>query len=136
MKIINFELPKDVLEILYSSMGEPCIRSSEETRLAIREIIREEFLSGYENYSHNIQLEIKKRKISSFYDYCINCNKRLHSNLGHFRYKNMNIYELRFCCDCFEKFKGKTLEEFPDSIIEKINKKVKDFRKCNRKDLD
>lgn len=133
MKIIHIELTDDYLDLLENMTEGPCIFPSEETRVAVREMIREEFLSGNEENHQDFQLKLKERGCSPFYDYCINCDKRVYSELRHLKYKNRNIFELRFCCFCFEKFKGKTLEDLPDSIIEKINRKLSEFRKIKYK---
>ncbi len=133
MKIIHIELTDDYLDQLENITGCPCIFPSEETRIAIREMIREEYLSGNEGNHQDFQNKLKERRYSAFYDYCINCDQRIYSKIGHLKYKNRDIFELRFCCSCFEKFKGKTLEDFPDLIIEKINRKLSEFRKIKNK---
>jgi hypothetical protein len=37
--------------------------------------------------------------------------------------------ELKFCCSCFKKFEGKTLDELPDRVINKIRRKLKKYNK-------
>ena len=47
--------------------------------------------------------------------------------MKNFSQKNLRVFELKFCCSCFKKFKDKTLKEFPDNLIKKIQKKIEDF---------
>jgi hypothetical protein len=45
----------------------------------------------------------------------------------------MDIFELKFCCICFEKFEGKSLDELPALLIKKIQKKLKEYKNQTKK---
>ena len=68
MKIIDIELTDDYLDLLENMTEGGCIFPSEETRIAVREMIREEFLSGNEEHHLDFQFKLKERGCSAFYD--------------------------------------------------------------------
>ncbi|MGB5913212.1 MAG: ribbon-helix-helix domain-containing protein [Promethearchaeia archaeon] len=76
-----------------------------------------------------LEKELGKLKIFNFFDYCINCEKKLDSLEGknHKFHKNFEVFELKFCCSCYKKFKDKSFDEFPAYLIKKIKKKVKEY---------
>jgi len=108
----------------------------EHVRLAIREQIREEFIFTEQirnefKFTRKTEREIEEEKITRFFDYCINCERRVDSitRRNHFFHKNIEVFELKFCCSCYKQFKDKTLDEFPAHLIDSIQKKVKAYKK-------
>jgi hypothetical protein len=77
-----------------------------------------------------LENELEKLYISQFFDYCINCERKLDRLAGknHKFQNNIEIFELKFCCSCYNKFKNKTFDEFPVDIINRIRKKVKTYK--------
>jgi len=76
-----------------------------------------------------LEKELGKLKIFNFFDYCINCEKKLDRLAGknHKFHKNFEVFELKFCCSCYKKFKDKPFNEFPAYLIKRIKKKVKEY---------
>jgi len=130
MRIVTVDLSdSDIKELLEGSRCNGTYRP-EHVRLAIREQIRNEF-----KLTRKTKKEIEEEKITSFFDYCINCERRLH-NIGrrnHFFHKNIEVFELKFCCSCYEQFKDKSFDEFPAHLIDSIQKKIKAYKKYNLK---
>lgn len=126
MKIITINLPKSYtlrLEKMSQGIG---VSRSELIREAIKDFLVNELL-----FIEEIKKEDKRKLISRFFDYCINCERKLHhtSSRNHFFHKTIEIFKLKFCCSCFKLFKDKTLDEFPADLIDKIKKKIKAFKK-------
>lgn len=141
MRIVTVDLSdSDIKELLEGSRCKGTYRP-EHVRLAIREQIRNEFISSEQirnefKFTMKTKKEIEEEKITSFFDYCINCERRLDSitRKNHFFHKNIEVFELKFCCSCYKQFKDKTLDEFPTHIIDSIQKKVKAYKKYNLKE--
>ena len=78
-----------------------------------------------------ITRRIEKEKITRFFDYCINCERELDNTArkNHHFHKNIEVFELRFCCSCHKLFKDKSFEEFPASLFNKIKQKIKTYKK-------
>lgn len=126
MRIITVDLSdSDIKELLEGSRCNGTNRP-EHLRLAIREQIRNEFI-----LAGKTEKEIEEEKIARFYDYCINCERRVDSitRRNHFFHKNIEVFELKFCCSCYKQFKDKSLDEFPAHLIDGIRKKVKAYKK-------
>jgi len=83
-----------------------------------------------------IKKKIEREKVSRFFNYCINCERKLDSTArrNHRFHKNIEIFELRFCCTCYEQFKDKSLDGFPANIIDNIYRKIKAYKKYISKD--
>ncbi len=126
MRIITVDLSdSDIKELLEGSICTG-INRPEHVRLAIRDQIRNEFkLAG------KTEKEIEEEKITRFFDYCINCERRLDNTArrNHFFHKNIEVFELKFCCSCYEQFKDKSFDEFPAHLINNIQKKIKAYKK-------
>ena len=77
-----------------------------------------------------LEKELDKLKIFHFFDYCINYEKKLDRLAGknHKFHKNFEVFELKFCCSCYKKFKDKSFDEFPGYLINRIKKKVKAYK--------
>jgi hypothetical protein len=103
------------------------IERSEQIRIAVREFLRNESIS----LSRILDNIAKQNENIKFFDCCINCGKKLdtYPKDNHFFHKTNEIFILKFCCYCFKQFKDKTLDEFPEDLIEKIKEKVKKFKK-------
>ncbi len=83
----------------------------------------------------NLEEELDKLQITHFFEYCINCERKLDRLAGknHKFYKNFEIFELKFCCSCYTKFKDKSFNEFPVNLINRIKNKVKAYRDYKEK---
>ena len=126
MKIITVDLPRSYkisLEKMSQVIG---VSRSELLRVAIKD-----FLINELTFIEELKKEDKRTLISRFFDYCINCKRRLNnsSRRNHFFHKTIEIFKLKFCCFCYKRFKDKTINEFPADLIDKIKKKIKDFKK-------
>ena len=131
MRIITVDLSdSNIKELLEGSICTGTYRP-EHLRLAIRDQIRNEFI-----LAGKTEKEIEEEKITRFFDYCINCERRVDNitRRNHFFHKNIEIFELKFCCSCYKQFKDKTLDEFPAHIIDNIQKKVKVYKKYRLRD--
>ena len=83
-----------------------------------------------------IKKKVEREKVSRFFNYCINCERKLDSTArrNHRFHKNIEIFELRFCCICYEQFKDKSLDGFPANITDNIHRKIKAYKKYNSKE--
>jgi len=79
-------------------------------------------------------LELNRKKRIEFYNFCITCDRRLHPKSKPVNYRGVNVMELRFCCSCFKKYEGKSLDELPDYVIKKIRRKLKNYEKLRGRD--
>ena len=155
MRNITINLP-DVYVKLLTQIGEKTGRSrSELIRIAIKDRLEKDlpFFAIIEKILPDIQLERRKReeiqkKIEfkrlaelekkrdlEFYNYCILCDRKLHPEITPKRINGVNIYELRFCCMCFEKYEGLTLDELPKSVSRNIKKKLERYEALTKKSL-
>ena len=125
MKIISVQLPESYTRLLEKMTPEIGVSRSELIRIAIRDFLRNELI-----FSEELKKEDRKIKIERFFDYCINCEKKLHSPSvrNHFFHKTIEIFKLKFCCSCYKNYKDKSFSEFPEELIEKIRKKIKAFK--------
>ncbi len=152
MRNITINLP-DVYVKLIAQIGEKTGRSrSELIRIAIKDRLEKDlpFFAIIENKFPDIQLErrkreeiqkkiefkrlveLKKKRELEFYNYCILCDRKLHPETRPKKINGFDVYELRFCCSCYEKYEGKTLDEFPDLISKKIQKKLEKYKKIKK----
>ena len=125
MRIITVEIPEEYLRLLEERSG--CIRVSwsKELQEAIRTQLINELRLGEKR-----EKDTEKKKITKFFDYCINCENKLDyiARRNHFFYKNIEVFELKFCCSCYKQFKDKSFDEFPVGLIDKIRKKIKAYK--------
>ena len=152
MRNITINLPEAYVKLL-AKVGEKTGRSrSELIRIAIKDRLEKDlpFFALIENIYPDIQLErkkkeeiknkieikrlleLKKKRELEFYNYCIFCDRKLHPESKPIEFNNFNIFELRFCCICYEKFEGKSLDEFPDSISKKIQEKLERYKEITK----
>lgn len=152
MRNITINLPDLYLEILDKLRQEQGTSRSELIRRAIKELldtdlpfnnilnqlfpelnverkVREELRKKLEMKK---LLELKRLKKTEFYNFCIACDRRLHSITKPVNHKGVNVMELKFCCSCFKKFEGKTLDELPDRVINQIRRKLKKYNKSRK----
>ncbi len=125
MKIITVDIPEEYLRLLEERGGCTGINISEHIRLAVRTQLINELRLGEKR-----EKDIEKKKITKFFDYCINCESKLDNieRRNHFFYKNIEVFELKFCCSCYKQFKAKSFNEFPVCLIDKIRKKIKTYK--------
>jgi len=131
MRIITVNLPDSYIRSLEKISLITCASRSELLRQAIKSyIIKEIKLVG------KTWKEIDEKKITRFFDYCINCERKLDNRArrNHFFHKNIEVFELKFCCSCYKQFKDKSLDEFPAHLIDSIQKKIKAYKKYSLRD--
>ncbi|MHA2430121.1 MAG: hypothetical protein ACXACC_03695, partial [Promethearchaeota archaeon] len=56
------------------------------------------------------------------------CEKKIDRGKNHKFHKNFEVFQLKFCCSCYKKFKDKSFDEFPGYLINRIKKKVKSYK--------
>jgi Arc/MetJ-type ribon-helix-helix transcriptional regulator len=125
MKIITVNLPESYVRSLEKIILGTSSTRSELLREAIRTYIIKEL-----KLAELLKKKFEERKITRFFDYCINCERKIHhrSRNSHLFHKNIEVFELKFCCECYDKFKSKTFEEFPANLIDNIQKKIKTYK--------
>ena len=64
---------------------------------------------------------------SQIFNRCIYCGQWLHTPGKEYTLRKIKVKELKFCCDCFKKFKGKTLEKLRSSVVKTIERNIKKF---------
>ena len=64
---------------------------------------------------------------SQIFNRCIYCGQWLHTPGKEYTLRKIKVKELKFCCDCFKKFKGKTLEKLRSSVVKSIERNIKKF---------
>lgn len=131
MKLITAKLPDSYIRLLEKSRLCTGISRSELLRQAIRDYLIKEIC-----FADKLEKAFEDKKITRFFDYCINCEKKLHSpsRMNHHFHKNIEVFELKFCCSCYEKVKDTSFDEFPAHIIDKIKKKIKAYKKYSVRD--
>jgi len=126
MKLVPVDVPESYLKLIKKSCICTGITRSELVRQAVRAyLVRELRLAeGLEN-------ELEDKKSTRFFDYCINCERKLHTEAGksHLFHKNIEVFVLRFCCTCYKQFKDTSFDDFPAQLIDNIRKKIKKYKK-------
>lgn len=148
MKNVAIYLPEIYLELLKELERKTGANRSELVRRAIKEhleknqqlltLIKEVFphierdpIKRLENQLElklQKEIELDKEKIANFFDYCIICDRKLHTKENYYKFKNIDIYELKFCCNCYDKFKISTLQELPKSLLTLVQKKLEAYK--------
>lgn len=126
MKLITINLPDSYIRAIEKMSLNTEVSRAELIRQAIRSFLIREM-----SFFKKLEKETKADKITRFFDYCINCGKKLHRIEGgnHHFYKNIEVFQLKFCCSCYEQFKDKKFENFPKNLIESIYKKLSAYKK-------
>ena len=144
MRNITINLPEAYLKLL-EKIGQKTNKSrSELVRIAIKKRLEKdlslfslimETFPEIEIERKKREIELQKEKISKFFNFCINCGTKLHTGnqKNHYKYMNMDIFELKFCCICFKKFEGKSLDELPALLLKKIQQKLKEYKNQTKK---
>ena len=116
MRTITIYLPELLLLGLEELIRKTGRSRSEFIRMAIKDLIEKE-------------LQIQRGSFNKFFNFCINCDVELHTHnrMNHYKYMNYEIFELKFCCSCFENFKNTSFDDLPESLLKKIQKKVKEY---------
>ena len=126
MKLVPVDVPESYLKLIKKSCICTGINRSELVRQAVRAyLVRELRLAeGLEN-------ELEDKMSFGFFEYCINCERKLHTEAGksHLFHKNIEIFVLRFCCACYRQFKNTSFDDFPAQLIDDIRKKIKKYKK-------
>ncbi|MFX0106251.1 MAG: ribbon-helix-helix domain-containing protein [Candidatus Hodarchaeota archaeon] len=132
MKLITVNLPDSYLKLLEKNSLCSGISRSELLRQAIRSYLIKEL-----KFAKRLEKALEDKKITRFFNYCINCDQRLHtiSSGNHHFHKNVEVFELRFCCSCYERFKDISIDEFPEHLIKKIQRKIKIFKNYMNSDM-
>ena len=126
MKIISADVPDSYLKLIEKCSECAGINRPEHLRLEIRSQIRRELLDDEE-----LEKELEDKKITGFFDYCINCEIKLYNEARnrHFYHKDIEVFELKFCCACYRQFKDISFDDFPTHIINNIRKKIKKYKR-------
>ena len=127
MKLIKVKVPDEYIQNLEKLIGMNSHHEErrEDFRLLIRERIRNE-IRNLENINSHVKIDKKNYKP---YELCIFCDLILHNPKKPYNFKKYNIIELRPCCHCIKKYEGKSFEELPANIREKILKKAEKIYK-------
>ena len=126
MKLITVNLPDSYLKLLERISICTGIKRAELLRQAIGSYIIKEI-----NFAKKLEKGLEDKKITRFFDYCINCEGKLHTEVGksHLFHKNIEVFELKFCCACYRRFKDISFDDFPAHLIDNIRKKIKAYKK-------
>ncbi|MFX1303990.1 MAG: ribbon-helix-helix protein, CopG family [Promethearchaeota archaeon] len=125
MKIVTVNIPDSYLRLLEKSSLCTGIYRSELIRQAVRSYLIKEM-----KFAKRLEIEVEDKRITRFFEYCINCERKLHTieRRDHLFHKKVEVFQLRFCCSCYDKFKNTPFNKFPKQIIDKIKKKVKAYK--------
>ncbi|KKM22660.1 hypothetical protein LCGC14_1623010 [marine sediment metagenome] len=126
MKLITVILPDSYVKSLEKIGIYTGINRSELLRQAIGPYIIKEI-----KFAKKLEKELENEKITRFFDYCINCERKLHikGRKSHLFHKNIEVFELKFCCACYRRFKDISFDDFPAHLIDNIRKKIKAYKK-------
>ncbi len=142
MRIVTVSLPDSQIRLIEEISSRICASRSELLRVAIKQFLLKELAYAQKLEEEQVvttnetvlvqklEKELEKLRIIHFFDYCINCEKKLDILAGknHRFHKNYEIFELKFCCSCYRKFKDKSFDEFPAYLVNRIKKKVKAYK--------
>jgi len=126
MKLVPVDVPESYLKLIKKSCICTGITRSELVRQAVKSFLISELkLAG------RLEKELEVEKITGFFDYCINCETKLHNKArkSHLFHKNIEVFVLRFCCACYRQFKDTSFDDFPAHLIDNIRKKIKKYKK-------
>jgi hypothetical protein len=126
MKIITIDLPDSYLQLLEKENNCPSLNIPNHIRLQIREDLRQELILAGE-----LGYEPLKKKSVEFFNSCMNCGRRIYNkeHKNHLFYKNIEVFMMKFCCFCYDQFKGIAFEDFPLHIIDNIRKGREEYKK-------
>jgi len=126
MKLVTVDVPESYLKLLKKSSVCTGTNRSELVRQAVRAFLVREL-----RLAEGLENELEDNKITGFFDYCINCERKLHTEAGksHLFHKNIDVFVLRFCCTCYRQFKDTSFDDFPAHLIDNIRKKIKKYKK-------
>lgn len=127
---LRYSQENRIIELLSSGLSIDVLKRVEFTSVSIRDG------SAQYRFTEIIKIQVKNRAtciIRDFYNYCVLCSSTLHNTRNPRKYKNCDVFELRFCCSCYKKYENKTIDEFPKSLIDVINQKVKDHIEFKKK---
>ncbi len=125
MKLVPVDVPESYLKLIKKSCICTGITRSELVRQAVRAFLVREL-----RLAEGLEDELEDKKFTGFFDYCINCERKLHTEAGksHLFHKNIEVFVLRFCCACYRKFKDTSFDDFPERLIVNIRKKIKKYK--------
>lgn len=123
----DFDLTKEAEEQLKSE-----IQKRIEHEFGVR--LKSNSQKRLEGYSEFDNKETSKLKDYKFFNYCIICDRRLHSKENYQKILNVEVFNVRFCCACFKKYKIKILKKIPENLITLILKKMDMFQKHKKGD--
>ena len=126
MKLVPVDVPESYLKLIKKSCICTGINRSELVRQAVRAFLVRELRLGEE-----LENELEDKMFTGFFDYCINCERKLDKEAGksHLFHKNIEVFVLRFCCACYRQFKDTSFDDFPAHLIDNIRKKIKKYKK-------
>ncbi|MFX1426628.1 MAG: hypothetical protein ACFFBE_09255 [Promethearchaeota archaeon] len=83
-----------------------------------------------------LRKKIEVEKINKFFNYCINCGSRLDykTRRNHLIHKNIEVFNLKFCCYCYEQFMDYSVDELPAYLLEDIQNKIRAYKEFHLRD--
>ena len=126
MKLVPVDVPESYLKLIKKSCICTGINRSELVRQAVRAFLVREL-----RLAEGLENGFEDKRSTGFFEYCINCERKLHTEAGksHLFHKNIEVFVLRFCCACYRKFKDTSFDDFPAQLIDNIRKKIKKYKK-------
>ena len=136
MKNITIFLPDKYVELIQ----EICMKNNTSRSALIRQAIRERLIEEIEfkgllsDHFLAIELTVKEREALEFYRYCIACGEEIHNSNHPFKHElSFDVMELKFCCSCYKKYEGLTLNDFPDDFLKKIQARLEKYKEIKSK---
>lgn len=83
----------------------------------------------YPSFSQFVRYAILNLILEEYIDRCLYCGRILHyRNQIRRKHKGIKLFQFKFCCRCFERFKNKNLEELPDRVFKNIDRILRKYR--------
>ncbi len=129
MKLVPVDVPESYLKLIKKICRGAEINRSELVRQAVKSFLIREI-----TLTEELKNKLEVKKVSGFFEYCINCERKVHTEAGksHLFHKNIEVFVLRFCCSCYKRFKDTSFDDFPAHLIDNIQEKIKK----NKKNMD
>jgi len=130
MKLITINLPESYLRAL----DEICKFTDSSRSELLRQAIRSRIITDL-GLANKLKEVSERERVAEFFDYCINCDKKLHTSeeRNHYFHKKIEIFKLKFCCSCYEQLEDTPFDEFPAHLIDNIHRKIEAYKKYRSK---
>jgi len=126
MKLVPVDVPESYMKLIKKSCICTGISRSELVRQAVKAFLVREL-----RLAERLENKFEDKRSTEFFEYCINCERKVHTEAGksHLFHKNIEVFVLRFCCSCYKQFKDTSFDDFPAQLIDNIRKKIKKYKK-------